>query len=158
MKYIVNIALAALYSLALQATAADYAVGGINHFGLTVTNLNATQQFFVETLGFDLVGTDDEYPSAFVANDEIFVTLWRVTDPTTAVKFDRKNNVGLHHLAFNIDSFEALDALHLTLLDVPGVVIEFAPELLSGGPAKHMMIREPSGNRLEFIYSPPRNQ
>lgn len=26
---------------------------------------------------------------------------------------------------------------------------------LSGGPARHMMIREPSGNRLEFIHRPP---
>ncbi|MFT7473089.1 MAG: lactoylglutathione lyase, partial [Kiritimatiellia bacterium] len=105
---------------------------------------------------FDLLGEDSVYPSAFVANEEIMVTLWRVTDPKKAVEFDRKNNVGLHHLAFSIANFDALDALHEALLSTPGVVIEFSPELLGAGPTKHMMIREPSGNRLEFIHRPPR--
>lgn len=140
-----------------QATAADYTIGDVNHIGLTVTNLEASEQFFVEVLGFESVGGDANYPAAFVANDDIMVTLWRATDPATAIAFDRKQNVGLHHLAFNIDSFEALDALYAVLRDTEGVVIEFAPELLGGGPAKHMMVREPSGNRLEFIHVPPRN-
>ena len=138
------------------SSAADSGIGGIDHFGLTVTDLQASQAFFIDTLGFELLGEDSEYPSAFVANDEIMVTLWRVTDPDKAIEFDRKNNVGLHHLAFAIDSFEALDALHETLLRTPGVVVEFSPELLGAGPTKHMMIREPSGNRLEFIHRPPR--
>lgn len=150
--------LSILLSLMLGNTvlAADFNVGGINHFGLAVTDLRASQSFFVDTLGFELVGEDSEYPSVFVANSEMMVTLWRVTDPDNAVPFDRKNNVGLHHVAFNIDSFSALDALHAVLSDTPGVVIEFSPELLGEGPAKHMMIREPSGNRLEFIHNPPR--
>jgi len=137
-------------------SAAETGIGGIDHFGLAVTDLQASQKFFVVTLGFDLIGEDSEYPSAFVTNGEITVTLWRVLDPDTAIEFDRRNNVGLHHLAFTIDSFEALDALHETLLSTPGVVIEFSPELLRAGPTKHMMIREPSGNRLEFIHRPQR--
>ncbi|PCJ16728.1 MAG: glyoxalase, partial [SAR86 cluster bacterium] len=67
-----------------------------------------------------------------------------------------KNNVGLHHLALSIASFEELDALYEVLANTDGVVIEFSPEPLSGGPTKHMMIREPSGNRLEFIHRPAR--
>jgi hypothetical protein len=87
--------------------------------------------------------------NVFLANGDVIVTLWRVTDPSTAIPFDRKHNVGLHHLAFAVDSFAALDALHARLELAPGVRVEFAPEPLSGGPAGHMMIREPSGNRLE---------
>ncbi len=30
--------------------------------------------------------------------------------------------------------------------------VTVGPELSYGGPAKHMMIRKPSGNRLEFIH------
>ncbi len=137
-------------------TAEEWSVGGINHFGLAVTDLQASRDFFVQELGFEVLGGDPDYPSVFVANDEIMVTLWRVSDPANAVTFDRKNNVGLHHVAFNISSFEALDALYETLLETKGVVVEFAPELLGSGPAKHMMIREPSGNRLEFIHQPQR--
>lgn len=142
------------FSTPAQARPADFDIGGINHLGLAVIDLAASQKFFTDTLGFDLVGTDDEYPSAFVANSENFITLWQVSDTDTAVRFDRKNNVGLHHVAFSIDSFEALDALYQTLLMTPGVIIEFSPETLSNGPTKHMMIREPSGNRIEFIHRP----
>ena len=34
------------------------------------------------------------------------------------------------------------------------LVIEFGPELNGQGPTMHMMIREPSGNRIEFAYKP----
>jgi len=135
----------------------EFNVGGINHFGLTVIDLDASELFFTEVLGFELLGRDDEYPSVAVANDEILITLWRVTNSDTAVQFDRQNNVGLHHLAFNVGSFDELDALHEILSVSPGVVVEFSPEPLSGGPTRHMMIREPSGNRLEFIHNPPQS-
>lgn len=62
--------------------------------------------------------------------------------------------MGLHHLALSVTSFEALEALHARLKDMPGVRIEFAPELAYGGPAKHMMVYEPSGNRVEFVHRP----
>lgn len=143
-------------SISAAAFAQESRVGGINHFGLTVVDLRASELFFTETLGFELLGRDDEYPSVAVANDEILITLWRVANVDTAVGFDRRNNVGLHHLAFDVGSFEELDALHDLLSNTPGVVIEFSPEPLSGGPTRHMMIREPSGNRLEFIHNPPR--
>ena len=42
-----------------------------------------------------------------VTGSEIIVTLWRVTNREDAVAFDRKRNVGLHHLAFRVSSFEA---------------------------------------------------
>lgn len=147
---------ALMFGLCGLSIGAEYKVGGINHFGLTVTDLDASEQFFTQVLGFELLGRDEEYPSVAVANDEILVTLWRAENPDTAVRFDRRKNVGLHHLAFNVGSFEELDALHVVLSNTPGVVIEFSPEPLSGGPTRHMMIREPSGNRLEFIHTPPR--
>lgn len=144
-----------LFALANPGMAeAPAAVGGIDHVGLTVTDLAASERFFVGELGFEKVGDDPEYPSVFLSNGEVLVTLWRATVPDLAVPFDRKRNVGLHHLAFSVDSFAALDALHARLEHATGVRIEFAPEPLAGGPARHMMIREPSGNRLEFIHRP----
>lgn len=147
--------LALLLVTAAPSHAADSPVRGIDHVGLTVTDLGASEAFFVETLRFSLIRRDAEYPAVFLTNGDIIVTLWRVSDPSDSVSFDRKRNVGLHHLAFQVDSFEELDALFRRLDRAPGVRIEFAPEPLSGGPTKHMMIREPSGNRLEFIHRPP---
>jgi len=127
---------------------------GFNHIGLTVSNLKASTDFFVETLGWTLQGEDTSYPTTFVNDGKMMITLWQTSTPEKTIKFDRKNNVGLHHLAISVKSFEALDALYQRVKKVPSVVIEFAPELSYGGPTKHMMIREPSGNRLEFIYRP----
>lgn len=129
---------------------------GFNHVGLSVTDLEKSTKFFTETLGWRLSGRDEEYPATFLTDGEMFLTLWRVTDPETAVEFNRKNNVGLHHLAISVASLDILDELYERVKAVDGVVIEFAPELAYGGPTKHMMIREPSGNRLEFAHNPPR--
>lgn len=123
---------------------------GVNHIALTVTDLDASVAFFVDGLGWRRAGGFPDYPSVFVTDGAVFVTLWRATDPANAIAFDRKNNVGLHHLAFTVPDVETLDELHATLLTWPGVKIEFAPEPNGGGPTIHMIVREPSGNRIEF--------
>ena len=145
-------------TFSLSATAQEETLTtGFNHIGLTVTKLDLSTRFFVEALGWKQVGGDPKYPAKFVSDGNMFITLWQTTDPSTAVQFSRKNNVGLHHLAITVASFEALDTLYERIKAFEGVEIEFAPELAYGGPGKHMMIREPSGNRLEFTYRPPRN-
>lgn len=130
---------------------------GMNHVGLAVTDLDKSVAFFTDALDWRVVGGDPEYPAKFVTDGEIFLTLWQTTDPENAIAFDRKNNVGLHHLALTVKSLAALDVLYERFLEHDGVVIEFSPEPNGGGPTIHMMIREPSGNRLEFAYNPPRN-
>jgi len=132
-------------------SAEEKAVGGIDHIGLSVSDLDASAKFFVEALGFSISGRDPKYPAAFMRNGEMSLTLWQTSK---TIKFNRKRNVGLHHLAIKVNSFDALEGLYQKLKDYPGVVIEFSPELAYGGPAKHMMIREPSGNRLELVHRP----
>ena len=78
------------------------------------------------------------------------ITLWQAADPDQATPFDRKNVIGLHHLALKVDADE-LDKLYSRLLDAKDVGIEFAPEPLMGGPTRHMMCNIPGGIRLEFI-------
>lgn len=158
MKRIITALIIISANISLLANAAETTktplTSGFNHLGLTVSNLDASTAFFTETLQWNLVGGDEKYPAKFVSDGDMFLTLWQTKDPKKAVKFNRKNNVGLHHLAFSVDTLEGLNALFTRVKDVKGVIVEFAPELAYGGPTMHMMIREPSGNRLEFSYRP----
>ena len=65
--------------------------------------------------------------------------------------FDRKNIIGLHHLALTVDGPEALNALHGKLSATDEVEVDFAPESLGGGPTQHMICAIPGGIRVEFI-------
>ena len=124
---------------------------GVNHVGLTVPDLAATRAFFLDTLGFSQLGEVPDYPAVFLSDGITMITLWQAANPATAVPFDRKTGIGLHHLALAVESVDALDALHNTLKAADGVAIEFAPEPLTGFPARHMMCAIPSGIRVEFI-------
>lgn len=129
---------------------------GIDHLGLTVRNLSVTRDFFIECLGWTLVGERPSYPAAFVSDGHIMLTLWQVANPDGLVEFDRKTNVGLHHLALRVDSEVALNEIFARVSGWPGVVPEFAPENLGEGPKRHAMVYEPGGIRLEFDFDPRR--
>jgi catechol 2,3-dioxygenase-like lactoylglutathione lyase family enzyme len=127
------------------------ATRGVHHLGLTVPDLAATRAFFIDALGFEQVGERPEYPAVFVSDGTVMITLWQATDPHTATAFDRKNVVGLHHLALLVPDQDSLDQLHARLATTAGVAIEFAPEPLRDGPVRHMMCAIPGGVRVEFI-------
>ncbi|MGF1523784.1 MAG: VOC family protein [Leptolyngbyaceae cyanobacterium] len=124
---------------------------GAHHMGLTVPNLEAARNFFVEIFEFKQVGEVPDYPAIFLSDGTLLLTLWRAADPETAIPFDRKHNIGLHHFALRVDSLSILQALHQTLLNTDGVEIEFAPEPLGNGPTQHMMFYIPGGIRMELI-------
>jgi catechol 2,3-dioxygenase-like lactoylglutathione lyase family enzyme len=123
---------------------------GVHHVGLTVSRLEESAAFFVSVLGWREVHRDDAYPAVFVSDGRVMVTLWaaRTTPPAA---FDKDRNVGLHHVAFQVAREEDLDAIR-GRLEAHAIPIEFGPERLRQGPAKHMMCIEPSGIRVEFIW------
>jgi catechol 2,3-dioxygenase-like lactoylglutathione lyase family enzyme len=122
---------------------------GCHHIGLTVTKLEDSAAFFTECLGWQEVRRDDSYPAIFVSDGSVMVSLWK-SKLLNPAAFD-KNHIGLHHVAFTVDSEETLNACYQKIKDF-GVKIEFRPELLRDGPAKHMIFYEPSGNRVELIW------
>jgi catechol 2,3-dioxygenase-like lactoylglutathione lyase family enzyme len=130
------------------------ATSGIDHIGLSVRNLESTSRFFCECLGWRVVGERPEYPAIFVSDDRIVVTLWQVESPERAIAFDRRANVGLHHLALAVAGRPGLDALYRRVSQWPGVDTEFAPQVSGNGPKIHFVVREPSGVRIEFAYDP----
>lgn len=54
-------------------------------------------------------------------------------------------------MAFNVENEDDLNKIQQRLVD-NGITIEFAPEEIGHGPAKHMMCYEPSVIRVEFIW------
>mmetsp|Transcript_3713 Transcript_3713/g.7096 ORF Transcript_3713/g.7096 Transcript_3713/m.7096 type:complete len:140 (-) Transcript_3713:67-486(-) len=127
-------------------------ISGIHHVGLSVSDLTASLKFFSDALGYAQAGEVPSYPAVFVSNGKSFITLWQTEKDANA--FDRKKNVGLHHLSLQVPSEDALGAVFATVKKHPGVVVEFEPEALGKGPARHFMFREPSGNRIEITYWP----
>ena len=121
---------------------------GAHHVGLTVPNLEDARSFFSEALGFDQVGEVPDYPAAFLSDGAIMITLWQAENPEAAVPFDRRANIGLHHLALRA---EDLNGLARELGDRDDVEIEFQPEGLGETGIQHMMCRIPGNIRLELI-------
>ena len=127
---------------------------GVDHVGLSVRDLESTRKFFCECLGWRVVGERAAYPAAFVSDGHGIVTLWQVESPEKAIPFDRRANVGLHHLALAVVDQTGLDTLYNRVSNWPGVVVEFGPEPSGAGPKIHFIVREPSGVRIEFAFDP----
>jgi catechol 2,3-dioxygenase-like lactoylglutathione lyase family enzyme len=127
---------------------------GAHHVGLTVPDLDAARSFFVDALGFETVGEVPDYPAAFLSDGTVLLTLWRAADPATAVPFDRHANLGLHHFALAVPDADTLTALGDEFAARDDVEIEFAPEPLGDGGARHLMCRIPGGLRMELIALP----
>jgi catechol 2,3-dioxygenase-like lactoylglutathione lyase family enzyme len=127
---------------------------GFDHVGLSVRDLASSRQFFCDCLGWHLVGERPDYPAAFVSDGHGVLTLWQVETPNEAIAFNRRANVGLHHLALAVVDRASLDALYQRVPNWPGVIVEFGPQLSGAGPKIHFIVREPSGVRIEFAFDP----
>lgn len=130
---------------------------GIDHVGLTVSNLSKSVDFFVNGLGWAEVGSRPAYPATFVSDGNLTLTLWQVDLQTDYVTFDRRKNIGLHHLALRVTDPDELVVIFEKIKAWDGVEVEFAPELSGNGPKRHFMIYEPGGNRIEFAWDPRRS-
>jgi catechol 2,3-dioxygenase-like lactoylglutathione lyase family enzyme len=128
---------------------------GVHHVGLAVRDLDEATSFFCGILGFKEVARNDAYPSVFVSDGTVTLTLWRVTDPENAIAFDRKTNIGLHHLALAVPDQAALAAVYERVRGHPSVKVEFPPESVRpGAPVRHFICAMPGGIRIEFATRP----
>ena len=125
---------------------------GINHLGLSVYDLDQTTAFFINVLGWKETARDESYPRNSITDGTSRLTLWQVDRRSDIVRFDRRTNVGLHHLAIEIERDELLNELAEKVAAWPDISIEFMPEPLGSGPRRHMMFTEPGGIRLELIW------
>lgn len=122
---------------------------GVNHIGLTVSNLEESAGFFTDLLGWKVVKRRSDYPAIFVSDGYIMITLW-LEKSKNFIPFDRKSNIGLHHLAIEVESDEMLSLVYNTIKNAM-IEIESGPTVIDS--AKHFFCIEPSGIRVEFYYS-----
>ncbi|MAO55879.1 MAG: glyoxalase [Rhodospirillaceae bacterium] len=128
---------------------------GAHHIGLTVPDLGPTKSFLMDALGFQQVGEVPDYPAVFVSDGTVMLTLWQAENPETATPFDRRKNIGLHHLALKVADFDALDSVFDRVSTWPGVDIECAPcPPRPESPARHFLCIIPGGLRFEFFAAP----
>lgn len=124
---------------------------GVHHVGLTVPDLEQARAFFCDVLGFEVVGGVPDYPSIFVSDGTVLLTLWRAADPMTARAFDRRANIGLHHLSLAVANDDALDAAWTKVSAHPEVIVDAPPGPIHAGSAtRHFLVFIPGGIRLEL--------
>jgi catechol 2,3-dioxygenase-like lactoylglutathione lyase family enzyme len=129
----------------------DALTRGVHHIGLTVPDLDQARAFFCDLLGFEEVGGVPAYPSIFVSDGSILLTLWRAADPLSARAFDRRANIGLHHLSLAVADDAALDNAWCKVSGHPEVVIDVPPGPIRVGSAtRHFLVFIPGGIRIEF--------
>ena len=117
---------------------------GVDHVGLSVRDLVSTRNFFCDCLGWRIVGERTDYPAVFVSDGHDVVTLWQVESPGKAIPFDRRANVGLHHLALAVVDQTGLDTLYKRVSGSPSNSVRSAqvpaPSSISscGSPAEYV--------------------
>ena len=130
-------------------------ITGVSHIDLTVTDLDRSEAFYTELLGatrlLDGRSDDNHLSSRYVIHPDSLVVIGLVQhdDPATA-SFD-EHCVGLDHLAFNVESREALDDWRARL---DGLAIEHSG-ISEGDLWDVLVLRDPDNIQLEFFFMKP---
>jgi len=129
---------------------------GPDHVGLTLRDLEQSRHFFCDSGGWQVVDENRAYPAVFVSDGKVMLTLWRAEDPATARAFDRRANIGLHHLALAFSTDDALDRAWERVSAYPGIVVDVPPSpTRPGSPTRHFLVFIPGGIRLELVAPKP---
>ena len=124
----------------------------IGHVLLKVADVERSKAFYTNVLGFEVVEEDPEHGGVFMSlgKDGHTLDLSPVDDPATAQRLTA-NRVGVHHIAFQVDSEAALKEAYFSLQD-QGVEVVRAIDHVS---QKSIYFHDPDGNRLEIYYELP---
>ena len=124
----------------------------IGHVLLRVRDLERSRRFYTTVLGFEVMEQDPEHGGLFMAlaGDAHTLDLFPVADPS-AVQPPMSGGLGVQHVAFQVDSEEALRDAYFALV-AHGVPIARAVDHVS---QKSVYFHDPDGNLLEIYHERP---
>jgi catechol-2,3-dioxygenase len=127
-------------------------ISKIGHVNLRVADEATSKRFYTEVLGFKVAEQDPEHGVVFSTHGEDFHNLdfAQHPDPASAQKPVR-GQIGLVHVAFQVDSHAALRDAYIHLLE-HGVEIHHATNHLN---QRSIYFTDPDGNGLEIYYELP---
>jgi len=120
------------------------------HIGLNVSDLERSTRFYREVFGLVEVGGsgEGERRYAFLGNGtKLVLTLWQQSEGRFATA-----SPGLHHLSFQVESMEAVEAAERTIRALGATIhhdgiVAHAEGAASGG----IFFEDPDGIRLEIF-------
>ena len=115
----------------------------IAHAVLKMKDLDQAERFYGDLLGFELVRKNAQSVFFRLGSDHHTLAVMRV-GPDAAPP--TQNQVGLYHLAFQVESFDALKTLYRQLKEA-GVRIAGT---VTHGVSHSVYCFDPEGNELEF--------
>ncbi|MED1951881.1 VOC family protein [Brevibacillus centrosporus] len=118
---------------------------GVNHVGLSVTDLEASKAFFTDILEFETVEYAEGH-HAYVTDKATMITLWQTAEQEASV-----NAAGLHHLALSVESVAVLRQLEERMKE-RGIRLQFGGIGVKGqeGGTIALFCYDPSGIRIEL--------
>ena len=124
----------------------------IGHVALRVADVERSRTFYATLLGFEVVEEDPDHGGVFMALEGLSHTLdlFPVEDPRAAPA-PTPGAVGVRHVAFLVDSEQALKDAYVTL-QANGVPIVRAVDHVS---QKSVYFHDPDSNLLEIYYELP---
>jgi catechol 2,3-dioxygenase len=124
----------------------------IGHVALRVADVERSRKFYSTLLGFEVVEEDPEHGGVFMALEGLSHTIDLFPVPhDQPAPAPSPDAVGVRHVAFLVDSEEALKDAYLTL-QANGVTIVRAVDHVS---QKSLYFHDPDGNLLEIYYELP---
>jgi catechol-2,3-dioxygenase len=124
----------------------------IGHVLLRVADLERSKSFYSDILGFEVVEEDPEHGGVFMTLGESghTIDLFPAEEPELPPP-SAHSRPGLQHIAFQVESYEALKDAYFTLQE-RGVEVKRAMDHVS---QKSIYFDDPDGNGLEIYYELP---
>ena len=124
----------------------------LNHAVLFVSDLDRALAFYTDVMGFQVFSKEERFNAAFLRTDGSTnhhdLGLFGL-GPTAAPR--QRSQVGLYHLAWQVDTIEDLAGMRATLLDAGHLSGES-----SHGATLSVYGFDPDGNEFEVMWMLPR--
>jgi lactoylglutathione lyase len=122
----------------------------LNHVALWVSDLDASLSFYVDGLGFDRQRswTDDGAENVYVGTESGELQLRYDPDRTTPIAPSRADT---DHVAFSLESPEAVDAAFDRVADRPDCAVVADPHVVAAADADAAFVADPDDYTIELV-------